>query len=328
MRDELALRRTARDQDDLLTRAQILAAGHSDDWIEAQLTARRMLRLHRKVYLTTTGAPTERQRRRAALLCTGPSAALSHHTAAALHGLRLPDLGLVHVVVPYGSSAQDRAGVALHRSRAFAHLVVDENDLPTVSRADTCVDLAVGASDARAAMRTFLHAALGMKVPATKLLAVMELRRPPRYRTPLRDAALLLAEGVASALESRYAVDVEDAHGLPRGRRQVARRIGTSTRYEDCEYDTPEGPFTVRLDGWRWHSDRTVAFADRTRDNIAELEGRGRMTFGWEEVTADPCGTTAFVAAALRRRGVLLRSAAATCECLSVPQRGQALTRR
>lgn len=328
MRDELALRRTARDQDDLLTRTQILAAGYTDDWIDAQLAARRMLRLHRKVYLTTTGAPTTRQRERAALLCTGPSAALSHRTAAARHGLKLPDDGLVHVVVPYGSSAQDRPGVALHRSRAFAHLVVDENHLPTVSRPDTCLDLAVSAPDPRTAMRTMLHAALGMSVPAPKLLEVMELRHPRRYRQPLLDAARLLADGVASALESRYAVDVEDAHGLPRGRRQVARLVRADTRYEDCEYDTPEGPFTVRLDGWRWHSDRTVAFADRSRDNVAELEGRGRMTFGWEEVTGDPCGTAAFVTAALRRRGLLLREAAVTCECLSVPQHGHALTRR
>ncbi|PVZ04913.1 hypothetical protein [Actinomycetospora cinnamomea] len=328
MRDELALRRTARTQDDLLTRAQILAAGYTDEWIEAQLTARRMLRLHRKVYLTTTGAPTERQRQRAALLCTGPSAALSHATAAARHGLSVPGDGRVHVVVPYGSSAHDRDDVALHRSRAFAHLVVDRSDLPTVSRPDTCLDLAVAASDPRTAMRTMLHAALGMKVSARQLLTVMELRRPRRYRKPLKDAARLLAEGVSSALESRYTVDVEDAHGLPRARRQAAVRVGGSTRYEDCEYETPEGPVTVRLDGWRWHSDRASAFVDRARDNAAELEGRARLTFGWEEVTGTPCRTAAMVTAILRRRGLLLRTTTATCECLSVPQDGQALTRR
>ncbi len=328
MRDELALRRTAREQDDLLTRAQILAAGHTDEWIEAQLTARRMLRVHRKVYLTTTGALTERQSQRAALLCTGPTAALSHATAAARHGLPVPGDGRIHVTVPYGSSAVDRDAVALHRSRAFAHLVVDTDDLPTVSRPDTCLDLAVAAPDPRAAMRGLLHAALGMKVSAQQLLVVMELRRPRRYRRPLLDAARLLAEGVSSALESRYAVDVEDAHGLPRARRQAAVRVGGSTRYEDCEYDTPEGPFTVRLDGWRWHSDRGSALIDRARDNAAELAGRGRLTFGWEEITGRPCAAASAVLTSLRRRGVLLRDGTGTCECLSVLQHGQALTRR
>jgi len=178
-----------------------------------------------------------------------------------------------------------------------------------------------------AALLVRSHAALGMRVPAQRLLTVMELRRPRRYRLPLLDAAHLLAEGVSSALESRYAVDVEDAHGLPRARRQAAVLVGGSPRYEDREYDTPEGPLTVRLDGWRWHSDRASALIDRTRDDTAELEGRGRLTFGWEEVTGTPCSTVAVVVAALRRRGVLLRDTAA-CECSSVPRHGRALTRR
>lgn len=175
-------------------------------------------------------------------------------------------------------------------------------------------------------MRTFLHGALGMKVPAERLLAVMELRRPRRYRRPLHDAAHMLADGVGSALEARYAVDVEDAHALPRGRRQVGYPIGGTTRYEDCVYDTPAGPLVVRLDGWRYHSDRFVARVDRARDNAAELAGRARLTFGWEEITGTPCETAAAVATALRRGGVQL--SASPCACLSVPEHGQALTRR
>ncbi len=46
----------------------------------------------------------------------------------------------------------------------------------------------------------------------------------------------------------------------------------------------PLGVLTVRLDGWRTHANRRTARADRARDNAAELEGRARLTFGYEEV--------------------------------------------
>ena len=190
MRDEGELRRIAGDQDGLITRAQVLGAGFTDDWIEAQLAARRWTRILRKVFATTTGTLTERQRQRAALLCAGPSAALSHTSAARRHGMTIPDDGVVHMTVPYTSSAVDRPAVRVHRSRAFDHILVDREDLPTVSRADTCLDLAVAAPSPRAAMRALLHAALSMRVPATSLLTVMELRRLPKYRTPLHDEHL------------------------------------------------------------------------------------------------------------------------------------------
>ena len=167
MRDHEAVRRLLADQDDLATRSQLLGCGGTDEWIEAQLTAGRWQRVARKVYCATTGALTARQLDRAALLAAGPVAALSHASAARRWGLSRPGVAR-HITVPYGRSADPRPGLTLHRSRAFRYIVIDDHDLPTVSAADTCVDLAVTAPDARAAMRTVLHAALGMRVPNSK----------------------------------------------------------------------------------------------------------------------------------------------------------------
>jgi hypothetical protein len=234
----------------------------------------------------------------------------------------------LHVTVPYTSSAVDRPGLLVHRSRAFRHITVDDSDLPTVSRADTCIDLAVSAPAPRAGMRTMLHAALSMRVAPAKLLAVMEVRRPRRYVRPLRDAVAMLDEGVESVLEATYAVDVEDAHGLPQARRQDPFMVDGRRRYEDCLYAMPDGDVVVRLDGMRYHSDRAVLLVDRRRDNAAEHAGRGRLRFGPDEVHADPCAVAAEVADALYRRGWAGPLPHATCECLPVPQHGQALTRR
>jgi hypothetical protein len=218
--------------------------------------------------------------------------------------------------VPYGRSSDPHPGVVIHRSRAFQHIVIDREDMPTVSAADTCVDLAVAEQDPRHAMRTFLHAALSMKVPTDRLLTVLELRRPRRYSRALRHAAQRLADGVGSALEASYLVDVEQAHGLPIAVRQAPVVVEGVERYEDCRYRMREGELIVRLDGWRWHSDRRVGVIDRARDNAAELAGRARLTFGWEEVTGNPCGVYAIVAARLRQLGWTGPTGADLCRCV------------
>jgi len=313
-RDEAALRELAAEQDGVLRRSQVLALGFTDERIEAELAARRWQQPHRGNVVVTTGVLTVRQRHRLALLTPGPLAALSHETAAQRWGMRL-DEETTHVTVPYTSSAVDRPGIRLHRSRAFRHILVDDSDLPTVSPADTCLDLATCAPDARAAMRVLLHAALAMRVKPGRLRHVMDVRRPRRYRRPLLDAVTMLEDGVDSALEARYAVDVEDAHGLPRATRQAVVTVDGRARYEDCLYRLPRGEVLVRLDGWRYHSDRRVALVDRRRDNAAEAAGRSRLSFGWEEVSGTPCLVADEVADALRRCGWAGPATVSNCPC-------------
>lgn len=167
----------------------------------------------------------------------------------------------------------------------------------------TAVDLAVAAPTARSAMSVLQRCALSGKVSGSQLLAALELRRPPRYRTALRDAAMLMVEGVMSALESTYALDVENPHGLPNGVRQAPVVVDGTVLFEDILYVMPDGELIVRLDGWRFHSDRRVALRDRRRGNAAELSGRSRLAYGPEEVDGDPCATAREVAAVLTGLG-------------------------
>jgi hypothetical protein len=67
-------------------------------------------------------------------------------------------------------------------------------------------------------------------------------------------------------------------------------------------YDDVGVPLTVRLDG-RTHLLDDVAFRDRRRDNAAELAGRSRLTFGWVDLSTDPCGGALEVLTVLRRHG-------------------------
>jgi hypothetical protein len=256
-----------------------------------------------RVYATFTG-PLIREAITAALLYGGPRALLSHTTAAEEWRMLTLDAPVpVHITVPYGcSSVSQPPHVVVHRSRALPHLMVATVPART-SKADTAFDLATSEPDARAGMRRFVALATRARVPVRELERRLEERRPRRYGAALANALRLLADGVQSALEHRFACDVELAHALPTAQRQQPIVVDGRTLWEDVSYDGIGIPLTVRLDGRAFHDAPEVAFRDRRRDNAAELAARHRLVYGWDEVTRDPCGVAAEVATVLQRAG-------------------------
>ena len=74
-------------------------------------------------------------------------------------------------------------------------------------------------------------------------------------------------------------------------------------------------PLIVRLDG-RWaHSMAEVAFRDRRRDNAAELAGRPRLVYGFDEVMKTPCQVAHEVETVLRRGGWVRTQSGACGTC-------------
>jgi hypothetical protein len=304
VRDPEEWRHLVREQGRVVARWQVLAQDMTDEVIEANIAAGRWIPLFRGVYAVVTGDPTPDMWRRAALLFIRGPAVLSHATAAAVLGLPGGrETGPIHLTVPYGHSARGCEGIAVHRSRAFPHIVLAHCDPPVTTKPVTLIDLAVDAPTARDGMRVLTAGATQAHVPGERIVEALEVRRPRRYRTALLAAAELLVEGVESVLEAHYAGDVELAHGLPVGVRQVARVVEGHRRVEDLEYAMPGGVLTVRLDGWRTHANRRTARVDRARDNAAELEGRARLTFGYEEVNDAPCTVAALVVTRLQQLG-------------------------
>jgi hypothetical protein len=290
-------------QHGIITRRQALDHGLTLADIRAHVAAGRWRRLRPGVIATFTGPLTPEARAWAAVLACWP-AALSHETAGVRWRMtKEQDRSPVHLTVRYGASASRHDGLVVHRSRAFAHILAPEDDgPPVIAPVHTSVDLAVAAPNARAAMSVLHRTALAGKVSGGQLLAAIEVREPRRYRNALRDAAMLMVEGVMSSLESDYALAVEDAHGLPRGHRQAPVVVDGTVLFEDILYGAPDGELIVRLDGWRFHSDRRVALRDRRRGNAAQLAGRARLAYGPEEV-ADPCAVAEEIAAVLVELG-------------------------
>lgn len=293
-----------RDQHGLVDTEQLAMLGVTPAMVTANLEACRWQRVLPRVYATFTGPLTRPARITAALLYAGPRAVLSHQTAAEEWRMTALDpASPVHVTVPYGCSAVSQPPhVVVHRSRAFEHIAVGTHP-PRTRRADTAVDIAAGEDDARAAMRRFVALAAQGRLPVRDLRIRIAERRPRRYRTALAAALRLLADGVQSALEQRYACDVERSHGIPAAVRQRPFVVDGRTLWEDAVYDSIGVPLTVRLDGRAFHSMPEVAFRDRRRDNAAELAGRHRLVFGWDEVTGRPCDVADEVFRVLRRSG-------------------------
>src|SRR5687768_8071739 len=94
-----ALHRHARRQLGLITLAQVCEAGMSPDAAEYRADTGAWRRVVAGVYAVASSPSTWRQRVLAACLATGPGAAASPRTAAALGGLSAASPGSVHVTV-------------------------------------------------------------------------------------------------------------------------------------------------------------------------------------------------------------------------------------
>lgn len=268
----------------------------------------------------TNGPLTREMQLAAALLYGGPTSVLSHESAAEQWGMSRPTDLPVHITVPYGCSAISQAatvrhadrrftatvnsvihpGLVVHRSRAMPHIRVDSTP-PRTSKPDTVLDLSVAQESARGAMITLVSSMSAGAVSVDVMQKKVQLRRPRRYLKALTQTLELLRDGVHSALEHRYVLDVEKAHGLPASRRQAPVDVDGRTLFEDVLYE--KWGLIVRLDGQRFHSAKQRRFRDRRRDNAAELNDKPRLNYGWDDVAKDPCGVYREVRAVLVREG-------------------------
>lgn len=315
-----AWQRLLDDQHGIITTKQMHENGVNKDSIDHCVETGQWLRVFRGVISVTNGPLTREMQLSAALLFAGRGALLSHTTAAEEWGWRRVGSGPVHLTVPYGCSAISRPptmrhakqnftsesneqihpGVIVHRSRAMSHIGVETNPART-SAADTVLDLTVAEPSSRQAVITLVSAMSSGGVNVAAMTRKIEVRRPMRYLKAILHTLALMRDGVHSALEHRYVLDVEQAHGLPAGKRQAPVFVDGRQLFEDIRYEICD--LIVRLDGQAFHSAKQRRFRDRRRDNAAELRNLPRLMYGWHEVAEDPCGVYREVREVLVREG-------------------------
>ena len=136
-----SLQLLAESQQGMITRRQAFGAGLTRDAIGARISGGRWQRVYPGVFAVFSGEPCRVAALWAAVLWAGPGAALSHHTAAELHGLTRKPPQLVHVTVPADRRVRRVPGIVIHRSARILTARHPAQSPPRTRIEETVLDL-------------------------------------------------------------------------------------------------------------------------------------------------------------------------------------------
>jgi hypothetical protein len=285
-----ALARIARNQHGLFTTAQAVEAGLNSGVVSRRLAAAHYERRWPGVY-ALAGTPDAREARYlAALLLLGGDAALSHVTAATVHGLehRLADDG-IHLTVRHRTFTR-RAALAVHRAAPItAADVVQVEGLRVTSVTWTLSDLAGSVDEER--LRRLVSAGVRTgRTDADRLRAVLDRRRrlPGRARLARIVDELSPLEAVSRGeLESLF-LRVMTRVGLPPDAMNHPIRDAAGRRREfDAVYLAERLP--IELDSRAFHGTLLDWHDDLRRENLVKVDGwRDPLRFSYADLRYRP----------------------------------------
>jgi very-short-patch-repair endonuclease len=242
----------------VVTTGQLEVAGLTRNAVAYRVANGRLTPVHRGVYqVGPIAAPHGREM--AAVLATG--GVLSHHTAAAIWGIRPPHDGDVHVTTT--KAARSRNGVRVHRSASLDAAV--HNGLPLTTAARTLHDLA----------------ALLPRRELERAVEEAEIRRLVA-RDELRPALRRTDEPQFTRSEAeRRLVELIRAAGLPAPLTNV-----TVAGYEvDCFW--PRHKLVVEVDGYAFHGGRAAFERDRRKTADLAAAGLTPVRVTWWQIAED-----------------------------------------
>ena len=217
----------------VVTRAQLVGLGLSEEAIARRMRSGRLHRLHRGVYAVGHTAVSLRGRWLAAVLASGAGALLSHRSAAALWGMLSTSAPKIDVIVPPKSGRRTTATIRIRRGTrdGTVHL-----GIPVTSPRCTLDDLAAA------------------KIPRWQLRKAEEVAQrlgepvaPQGPRSPLEEAflKLCLTEPVVNGTIEGLEVD----------------------------FHWPDQRLVVETDGHEHHGTRAAFERDRARDQMLTAAG-------------------------------------------------------
>jgi very-short-patch-repair endonuclease len=279
-RGDRAVRALAAQQHGLVTTRQLAAAGISKDAITWRLANGRLARHSHGIYLV---GPLQAQftPEMAAVLACGPTALLSHDSAAALWGFR-PRPRHPHVTVTRGDPRP--AGVSVHRATPHASLeAAVHHALPLTTPTRTLHDLAA----------TLTQRDLDRAVEQAQILRLpIETSTARRGAAKLKQALRSDPRMTRSEAEARLLALIRAAR-LPTPRTNA--RIG---RHEvDLVWDAQR--VIVEVDGFAYHGTREAFERDRVRDAELQAAGYRVVRVTWRMIVEEPEALVARLAALL-----------------------------
>lgn len=281
-----------------VARWQVLERGGTDADIARMVRRHELAQVYPGVDVNHNGPLTAAQRRWTAVLARWP-AALARETA-----LGEDAGGVLHLAVDRHRRVDPLPGVEIHRTTDFRARVDWPSSPPQVRAAEAVIDTMVARldeADVAAAFAVLARACFRRTTPA-RVARALAGRQRVRHRAMITALLEDRRTGACSVLERAYLRDVERAHGLPHGERQV-RSAATGARTEqDVRY--PAYDLVVELDGLTHYDAAATRDSDARRD-LAEHAVSGALTIRVTHglVCGDPCTTAAWIAEILRRRG-------------------------
>jgi hypothetical protein len=269
---------------------QLCELGLGSSAVRERVRAGRLHRCYHAVYSLVPPSLLSRFGRwLAAVFACGDGAALSHRSAADLHGLRPSAQRKPDVTIP-GRSGRRHDGIAIHRSVTLAEkdvTVVDAIPCTTVPR--TLLDL--GDAIARRPHEKAFDQAEAMDV--LNLTAIDDqLGRNQTRRAAKRTKAILGEHYIGtsltrSELEERFFLECR-ATGMPTP--QVNQWIvlpdGGPAIYADFVWR--EARVVIETDGWKTHRTRQKFEADRENDGRFLVCGWAPLRTTWRQIERRP----------------------------------------
>lgn len=268
----------ARRQHGVVARRQLLDLGIGSRSIEHRIAKGRLHPLWRGVYAVGRPELTREGRWMAATLACGPTALLSHRSAAALWGIApVRRAGPIEVVA---AGLRRRAGVRVHRRRDLGPEHRREvAAIPLTDPISTVVDLASCAPDWQVERAINEADRLDLVDPEVLRNAVRALGPRPGM-TRLRKV-LGLDALTDTGLERAFLAIVRNA-GLPLPQTQVY------VNGYRVDFYWPSLALVVETDGWRHHRTSGEQSTDRRRDQAHLTSGLTTVRFGEDQVRYQP----------------------------------------
>lgn len=258
---------TAGGQHGMIAHRQLRALGLGPGGIDKRVRSGRLHPHHRGVYSVGHDVTTQEGRWMAAVLALGPTAVLSHRSAAALWELRASPV--VEVTVPGDGGRRRRDGILLHRSKTLTELdVTTHRGIPVTTPARTLVDYAEVVAR-RTLERALDEAEVTLRLDWRTVDDVLA-RHPGRVGAKRLRAAIERHDIGSSRSRSELEEAVLalcDRAGLPRPRMNV-QLAGM-----EVDFWWPEHRLVVEADSRRHHHTAAAFERDRLRDAELVVEG-------------------------------------------------------
>ena len=291
-------------QHGVLARAQMLRAGIGRDLVRSRVVNRRLLPIFPGVYALGTGSLGRRGRWMAAVLAAGRFGALSHRSAAALHGLIHPGQGPIEAVRP-GSKGRHlwseptpgapRFAVVIRHTRRLPDsdvVVIDRIPVTSVER--TLLDLAAVSDLDR--VRTALAEAERLR--AVSLPELLEMTERGRGWRGIQNLRRAVREFDSAEAETRSELEVSFLR-LCRHRGIPQPAVNVSVGEYMVDFFWSAARLIVEVDGFEVHGRKDMFRGDRRRDVDLILAGYRVARFTYYDIVHDSEATS------LRIKGLL-----------------------